>query len=64
MRTSEIKALLKAVKTIGTERYPDLDQGFLEAVVTAEHENPDDKTAAIREIEKALQALLSNKGSR
>jgi hypothetical protein len=64
MRTSEIKALLKTVKSIGGERYPDLDPAFLEAVVTAEHENPDDKTAALRDIEVALQKLLSRKGSR
>ena len=64
MRTSELKALLKAVQTIGAERYPDLDPAFLEAVVTVEHENADDKTAAIREIEVALQALLSKKGAR
>ncbi len=64
MRTSELKALLKTVKSIAAERYPDLDPTFLEAVVTAEHENPDDRTAVIRAIEVALQALLSKKGSR
>ena len=37
---------------------------FLEAVVRAEQENPDDGAAALQDIEEALQASLGRKRSR
>jgi hypothetical protein len=61
MKTSEIKTLLKTVKVIGAEKHPDLDADFLEAVVNAEQQNPDDDLAAQRGIELALEKVLSKK---
>lgn len=64
MKTSELKALLKTVRTIAAEKHPDLDADFLEAVVAAEQENPDDQPAAQREIELALEKTLSRRRAR
>lgn len=64
MRTSELKALLKVVQTIGAEEYPDLSPDFLEAIVNAEEANPEDDASAVQEIEQALQSLLSRKRAR
>lgn len=61
MRTTELKDLLKTVKAMAAERHPDVDVGFLEAVVRAEQENPDDGAAALQDIEEALQASLGRK---
>ncbi len=64
MRTSELKALLKTVQSIRAEKYPELSSEFLEAVVNAEEANADDDASAIREIELALQNVLSRKRTR
>lgn len=64
MKTSELKALLKTVKIIGSEKHPDLDPDFLEAVVGAELDNLEDDAAALKEIEVALEKVISRKRAR
>jgi ABC-type nitrate/sulfonate/bicarbonate transport system substrate-binding protein len=58
MKTTDLGDLLNTVEAMRVERHPDLDAGFLAAVVAAEEANLDDDDAAIRAIEKALQELL------
>jgi hypothetical protein len=62
MKTKDLKSLLETVDALRREMYPDLDNGFLEAVVKAEEANPGDEGEAIAAIEKALSALLKTKG--
>lgn len=64
MKTSELKALLKTVKMIGSEKHSDLDPDFLEAVVSAEQDNLEDAAAAMKEIEVALEKVISRKRTR
>jgi len=64
MRTTELKDLLKTVQAKAKELHPDLDVGFLQAVVRAEQENADDGAAALQDIEKALEASLGRKRSK
>lgn len=61
MRTTELKDILKTIEAIRAQDYPELDKSFLEAVVIAEDENPDDEGEAIRSIESALQSVLKVK---
>lgn len=63
MRTTDLEELTKTVERIRQERHPDLDAGFLEAVVRAEEENPEDDNAALRAIQAALKAVLVAKGA-
>jgi hypothetical protein len=62
MRTTDLRDLMKTVETMRAERYPDLDAGFLEAVVQAEEESPEDDGEAMRSIQAALNALLEREG--
>ena len=63
MRTTDLKDLTKTVDLLRTELHPDLDAGFLEAVVRAEEENPEDDAEALRAIQNALKAVLVAKGA-
>lgn len=63
MRTTDLKDLTKTVELLRKELHPDLDEGFLEAVVRAEEENPEDDTEALRAIQAALKAVLVAKGA-
>ncbi len=63
MKTNDLKDLLKTVKDLRSEKYPDLDGAFLEAVVRAEEQNPEDDTEARRAIEKALAKALVRQGA-
>ena len=58
MRTTDLADLLKAVESIRAEMHPELDRGFLEAVIEAEEANPEDDVEAIRAIEAALSTAL------
>lgn len=62
MRTTDLKDLLKTVEQLRAELHPDLDAKFLEAVVRAEEENPEDDAEAVRVIQAALKAALTAKG--
>jgi len=62
MRTEDLKALLEVVNTVRSELHPDLDAGFLEAVVRAEDKHLEDPVEATRAIQEALKALLTKKG--
>lgn len=62
MRTTDLKDLLKTVEQLRAELHPDLDATFLEAVVRAEEENPEDDAEAVRVIQAALKAALTAKG--
>lgn len=63
MRTTDLKDLTKTVELLRKELYPDLDAGFLEAVVRAEEGNPEDDDEALRAIHAALKAVLVAKGA-
>jgi len=64
MATTDLKDLLKTVETLRKQLHPDLDPKFLEAVIRAEGENPEDDTEALQSIERALKGVLRSKGSR
>jgi len=59
MRTTDLNELMQTVETLRGELHPDLDARFLEQVIRAEAENPEDDAEAIRVIELALKALLN-----
>jgi hypothetical protein len=59
MKTNDITHLLETVEEIRSRDYPDLDSGFLRAVVQAEEQNPDEQEA-IRAIQIALRESLKN----
>lgn len=61
MRKTDLKDLVKTVELLRTELHPNLDAGFLEAVVRAEEENPEDDAEAVRAIQAALKAALTAK---
>jgi hypothetical protein len=63
MPTTDLKDLTKTVELIRTELHPDLDAGFLEAVVSAEEANAEDDDEALRAIQAALKAVLLAKGA-
>jgi ABC-type nitrate/sulfonate/bicarbonate transport system substrate-binding protein len=63
MWTTDPKDLLKAVELLRKELHPDLSADFLEAVVRAEEESPEDDAEAIRAIQAALKTLLIAKGA-
>ena len=62
MRKTDLQDLLKTVETIRQELHPDLDAGFLDAVVRAEEQCPEDEEGAVRAIETALKVLLEGQG--
>jgi hypothetical protein len=57
MKTNDITHMLDTVEEIRSRDYPDLDPGFLQAVVYAEERNPDEQDA-IRAIQLALKEAL------
>jgi len=63
MQTSDLKDLKNTVEIMRTDIHTDLDAGFLEAVVRAEEDNPEDDPAAIRAIQAALRTVLAEKGA-
>lgn len=62
MQTKDLKALLEVVDAVRAELHPDLDAGFLEAVIRAEDKHLDDPVEASRAVQDALKALLTKKG--
>ncbi|MGV9325246.1 hypothetical protein [Streptosporangium sandarakinum] len=64
MRTTDLKDLKDTVERVRQEQYPDLDSGFLAAVVEIEEQNPEpeDDDAAMRAILAALRTLLLGEG--
>jgi hypothetical protein len=64
MRTTDLNELMQTVEALRSELHPDLDAGFLELVIRAEAENPEDDGDAIQAIETALKVLLQTKGVR
>ena len=64
MKQNDLTDLRRAVETLRNERYPDLDAGFLAAVIDAEDQNPEDEPAALRQIRLALNEILNRRGSR
>lgn len=63
MKTTDLKDLLKTVEFLRKELHPELDAGFLKAVVRAEEQNPEDDAEALREIEAALRSVLAAQGA-
>lgn len=63
MRTTDLTDLKKTVERLREKLHPDLQAGFLEAVVKAEEENPEDDAAALHAIQAALKAVLVAKGA-
>ncbi len=63
MRKTDLKDLMRTVDLLRSELHPDLDAGFLEAVVRAEEENPEDDAEAVHAIQAALKAALTAKGA-
>jgi hypothetical protein len=62
MRTTDLKEIIDTLEQIRGKVHPDLDRVFLEAVVRAEEENPEDDTEAVNAIETALKAVLASRG--
>lgn len=61
MRTTDFQELLDTVERLRKEKYPSLDDGFLQSIVRIEEENPEDDAEALRAIDDALRAVLSTK---
>ena len=64
MPKSELEDLLATVEALRLELHPKLDGVFLQAVVRAEEENPEDDALASQAIERALKKSLKVEGSR
>jgi hypothetical protein len=62
MRTTDLKDLLTTVEALREELHPDLDTSFIEAVVRAEEQNPEDDDEALRAVRAALTVALAAKG--
>ena len=62
MRTTDLKDLLTTVEALREELHPDLDTSFIEAVVRAEEQNPEDDDEALRAVRAALAVALAAKG--
>ena len=62
MRKTDLKDLTNTVENLRKELNPDLDVAFVEAVVHAEEQNPEDNTEALRAIQVALKTALTQKG--
>lgn len=63
MQTTDLKDLIETVELLRKQLHPDLDAGFLRAVVRAEEENPEDDAEAVRSIQLALKEVLAAEGS-
>lgn len=64
MRKTDLADLRQTVERLRDKLCPDLDAEFLDAVITAEDQNPEDDPEAVRQIQIALQATLARSGSR
>lgn len=60
MRTTDLHDLLATVERVRADRHPELDAGFLEAVVQAEQAFPEDDSSAVQAIEEALNHYLAS----
>jgi hypothetical protein len=63
MRTTDLQELMNAVELKRAELHPELDAGFLESVVRAEEENPEDDDEAMRLIQIALSTVTAKMGA-
>ena len=61
MPTTNLKDLMKTVELLRAKLHSDLDAAFIEAVVRAEEENPEEDEEAVRAIEIALNTALAAK---
>lgn len=59
MPTTNLDELLKTVSLLRKELHPELDQGFIEAVIRAEEKFPEDDLEALQAIKSALKAALA-----
>jgi hypothetical protein len=64
MRKTDLHDLIKTVELIRKDLHPDLEPQFIEAVVRAEEENPEDDETALRAIQSALRTLLESRGGK
>ena len=64
MRKNDLANLRQTVERLRNELHPDLDAVFVDAVITAEDQNPEDDQEAVRQIQAALQAAVARRGSR
>ena len=62
MRAADLKDLTNTVENLRKDPHPDLDAAFVEAVVQAEEQNPEDDTEALRAIQVALKTALTAQG--
>ncbi len=60
MRTTDLHDLLATVERVRADCHPELDAGFLEAVVQAEQAFPEDDSSAMQAIEEALNRYLAS----
>lgn len=58
MTMTDLQDLLDTVEQMRQRMHPELDSGFLEAVVQAEHDFPDDNESALNVIEAAMRQAL------
>lgn len=63
MSTSDFDELMGTVLQVLRETFPDLDVGFVEAVVRAEERYPESDAEAIRAIQSALREALAKQGA-
>jgi hypothetical protein len=59
MATTNLDELLKTVGLLREEMHPELDQSFVEAVIRAEEQFPEDDAAALQAIKAALKAAIA-----
>lgn len=63
MQTTDLKGLLETVEVLRQQIHPELDPGFVVAVVRAEEQNPEDDAEALKAIERALRDVLAKEGT-
>jgi hypothetical protein len=62
MRASDLEEITKTVAAVRAELHPELAAEFLDAVIRAEEENPEDDEGALRVIQAALTKVLASGG--
>lgn len=63
MQTTDLKDLLETVEILRRQIHPELDSGFVVAVVRAEEQNPEDDAEALKAIQRALRDVLAKEGT-
>ncbi|MFB4203654.1 hypothetical protein KBTX_02664 [wastewater metagenome] len=62
MKKSELEDLITTVETLRKQKFQNMDRKFIEEVIRAEEENPEDDGEAFRRIKDALEGCLADKG--